>query len=264
MQSEVPQSGCLVVNADDWGRERQTTDCIRDCAIGGAISCVSAMVFMRDSERAAAVAIEHRIAAGLHLNFTAAFSANGCPQALVERQHRLARHLRRHRLAQAVFHPGLANAFDYVVSAQIDEFRRLYGAEPDRFDGHHHMHLCANVLLPGLLPAGAVVRRSFSFLSGEKSVWNRLYRRGVDRMLARRHRLCDFFFSLAPVDPPGRLERIFSLARRFVVEVETHPVNPVEYRFLADGELLRRAGDVRIARLPMLPRVEPLEKEVSQ
>ena len=251
---EAPHAGRLILNADDWGRDPRTTRRILDCALRGAVSSVSAMVFMEDSERAATLARERGIDAGLHLNFTTSFSAEGCPAGLAERQEELRRYLLRHRLAQVVFHPGLIRSFEYVVAAQLDEFRRLYGGDPDRLDGHHHMHLCANVLLGGLLPPGTLVRRNFSFQPGEKSLWNRLYRKAVDRMLARRHRLLDFFFSLAPLELPSRLQRIFSLARQFVVEVETHPVNPEEYRFLADGEIFRLAGDVRIAPPSAAPR----------
>ena len=236
----------MIVNADDWGREPRTTNMILDCVLRGSVSSVSAMVFMEDSERAAALATERGITSGLHLNFTTAFSAPGCPTRLMERQHEVARYLLRHRLAPVVFHPGLARSFEYVVAAQLDEFHRLYGAQPDRLDGHHHMHLCANVLLQGLMPPGTLVRRNFSFQSGEKSVWNRVYRRCVDRMLERRHRVVDFFFSLAPLEPSGRLQRVFSLARNFAVELETHPANSDEYRFLAGGEIFRRMGDVRI------------------
>jgi hypothetical protein len=219
---------------------------ILDCVLQGAVSSVSAMVFMEDSERAAAMARERGINAGLHLNFTTPFSAPGCPKPLAERQHQLAGYLLRHRLAQIVFHPGLARSFEYVVAAQLDEFLRLYGANPDRLDGHHHMHLCANVLLRGLLPPGTLVRRNFSFQPGEKGLWNRLYRGFVDRMLERRHRCVDFFFSLAPLEPWSRLQGIFALAREFAIELETHPVNPEEYRFLAGGEIFRRMGDVQM------------------
>jgi len=165
----------------------------------------------------------------------------------MEHQRELAKRLLRHRLSQVLFYPALMRSFRYVVSAQLDEFRRLYGTPPDRLDGHHHMHLCANVLLGRLLPPGTVVRRSFSFEPGEKSLANRLYRQMIDRMLARRHRLTDYFFSMVPLETPGRLQRIVDLARRSVVEVETHSANPEEYRFLAEGEILRWAGDVAIA-----------------
>jgi len=247
LKGAAPYTGALIVNADDWGRDHETTERTLDCMLCGSISSVSAMVFMANSERAAAIARERGIDAGLHLNFTAPFSAPDCPTPLMERQRELARRLLRHRLSQVLFYPALMSSFHYVVSAQLDEFCRLYGASPGRLDGHHHMHLCANVLLGRLLPPGTVVRRSFSFQPGEKGFGNRFYRKAVDRMLAHGHRLTDFFFSLPPLETPGRLERIFSLARGFVVELEAHPANTEEYRFLAGGEILRWAGDRPIA-----------------
>lgn len=244
----VSRSGRLIINADDWGRDQKTTARILSCVARGSISSVSAMVFMQDSERAAGIAREQEIDAGLHLNFTTAFSVANCSAQLVQHQQRIARCLRRYRLAQALFHLTLMRSFEYVVSAQVEEFYRLYGRMPQRLDGHHHMHLCPNVLVGRLLPPVTVVRRNFSFEAGEKSFANRLYRRVVDRILARRHRLTDFFFSLAPLNPHMRLQRIFSLARQFAVEVETHPANPDEYQFLSSREICRLAGDVRIAR----------------
>ncbi len=245
--NEKANPGLLIMNADDWGRDRETTDRTLDCTRCKMVSSVSAMVFMEDSERAAAIAREQGIDAGLHLNFTTPFSAPGIPARLAGYQQRLSQYLLRRRFSQVLFHPGLIRSFQYVVAAQRDEFTRLYGREPDRLDGHHHMHLCANVLLGGLLPSGTVVRRNFSFQPGEKSLGNRLYRHVVDRILARRHRLTDFFFTLQPLAPPGRLERIFSLAHRFVVEIETHPLNPAEYCFLTEGGIFDRADNRPIA-----------------
>jgi hypothetical protein len=239
--------GQLLINADDWGRRRRHTDQIADCVVRKTVSSVSAMVFMEDSERAAAIARESGIDAGLHLNFTTPFSSRNCPSRLLERQSPLAKYLLRHRFAQAIFHPGLIQSFEYVLLAQLEEFQKLYGTAPERFDGHHHMHLCANVLVAGLLPVGSIVRRNFSFGQGEKGVGNRLYRQIVDCILARRHRLVDFFGALSPLNPPDRLQRIFSLARHSVVELEAHPVNPKEYRFLTGGELFSRVGDIQVA-----------------
>lgn len=240
-------SGLLIVNADDWGRDRETTDRTLDCIYARTLSSVSAMVFMEDSERAAAIALEHDVDAGLHLNFTNAFTGKFVNPKLAEHQDRIRRHLRRHRLAPLLFHPGLVKSFEYVVAAQREEFLRLYGAEPGRIDGHHHMHLCANMLRAKLLPEGILVRRNFSFQPGEKSFLNRLYRSRIDRGLALRHRLTDFFYSLPPLQPASRLQKIFSLADKFVVEVETHPVNPEEHKFLTGGEMLRHAGNRVIA-----------------
>jgi YdjC-like protein len=240
-------TGVLIVNGDDWGRDAETTDRILECMVCGAVSSASAMVFTKDSERAAALARERGLDIGLHLNFTTPFSASFCT-GLIEHQQRLCRYLQSYRLAQVAFHPGLVGSFKYVVSAQLEEFRRLYNVEPNRIDGHHHMHLCANVLLGELMPAQTLVRRSFSFAPGEKSWINRLYRRSVDRRLKRRHRLVDYFFSLAPLEPGDRLQRIFSLAKRAVVELETHPANCDEYRFLTSGEISSQVGALRVAR----------------
>ena len=240
-------AGALIVNADDWGRDDETTTRTVDCLKLGTVSSVSAMVFMAGSERAAAIAQERGIDAGLHLNFTTTFSTTAISAKLAEHQQRLAQYLGRNRLAQAVFHPGLRNSFKYVVAAQLDEFVRLYGTEPKRLDGHHHMHLCTNVLMGKLLPSGTIVRRSFSFRAGEKSLANRFYRSMVDRQLAKRHLLTDLFFSLTPFEPKTRLERIFSLARHSVIEVETHPINRDEYRFLTTSEINLWAKDVPIA-----------------
>src|SRR6266478_2504894 len=262
----VTQTGHLIINADDWGRESRTTARILDCVLRGTVSSVSATVFMEDSERAAAIARERGIDAGLHLNFTTPLSAPGCPARLVEHHQKLARYLLRwHPFSRVVFHPGLVHSFEYVVAAQFDEFRRLYQRDPDRIDGHHHMHLCANVLLRRLLPVGAIVRPHFSFEPGEKALRNRFFRHFAGVMLARRHRAVDFFFSLPPLELPGRLAWIFSLARRSVVEVETHPVKLQEYQFLAGGDIFCLAGDLPIAsRFPSARRKETIHASRHQ
>lgn len=239
--------GRLILNADDWGRDRQTTEMTLDCVRCAAISSVSAMVFMEDSERAAAVARERGVDAGLHLNLSSPLSATNCPAQLREHQQKVARYLTGNPFARGVFNPFLAGSFKYVVAAQIEEFVRLYGAAPERIDGHHHMHLSANVLLGGLLPSGTIVRRHFSHEAGEKALRNGIFRMVTDAVLARRYRVADFFFTVIPFDPPARLQQIISLAGRYIVEIETHPADPGEHRFLAGGEIFRLAGDTPIA-----------------
>ena len=244
---DVFRTGALIVNADDWGRDVENTDRTLECIDRRTVSSVSGMVFMKDSERAAELARERGMDVGLHLNLTTEFSASNISPALVDHQERISRYLGKRRLSQVVFNPGLSNSFQYVVAAQRDEFRRLYGTQPQRIDGHHHMHLCANVRLQKLLPPATIVRRNFSFQPGEKSVWNRLYRRRVDKSLARRHALTDYFFSLPPFEPRERLDRMRELSRQFIVEVETHPVKKDEYEFLAGREAERWAADAPIA-----------------
>jgi chitin disaccharide deacetylase len=243
----VSRTGLLIINADDWGRDPETTNRILECALAGSVSSASAMVFMEDSERAADLARERSVDVGLHLNFTTPFSASIKPQALADHHARVSRFLLRNPLSKVMYHPGLANSFEYLVGAQLEEFQRIFGESPRRVDGHHHMHLCANVLFGGLLPAGTIARRNFSFQPGEKSGINRSYRKLIDRALARRHQLTDFFFSLPPLEPTERLARIFGTAGHAVVELETHPINPEERRFLMEGGVLRFAHDFPIA-----------------
>lgn len=249
LQTEgAPVISALIINADDWGRNIATTDRIYDCIALRTVSSASAMMFMEDSERAAAIAREGNVDAGLHLNFTTLFTASNCPGQLAEQQRKTAVYLKARRINQAIFHPGLTKSFEYVVRAQIEEYCRLYGSQPKRLDGHHHMHLSANVLVAGLLPKGTIVRRNFSFGPGEKGLVNRLYRKAIDNRLAKRHRLTDYFFSLPPLEPESRLDSILSFARRSVTEVETHPVNEDEYRFLTGEGVTRWAGQMPIAR----------------
>ena len=237
----------VIVNADDWGRNVETTDRILDCILCGAVSSTSGMVFMEDSERAACLAREHYIDVGLHLNLTTPFSAPHCSSRLMEEQQKISRFLRSNRLAPAIYHLGLSSSFEYVVKAQLEEFERIYGVQPGRIDGHHHMHLCANVLFQGLLPHGTIVRKNFSFGSGEKSYANRIYRKLQDRILARHHRTSDFFFYPILSDR-ARWRKILDLAQHFNVEIETHPANCDEYEFLVKGELLSYGANVAVSR----------------
>lgn len=209
-REKLSNHGALIINADDWGRGIETTQRILECVLRGSVSSVSAMVFMEDSERAAEIARERGIDAGLHLNLTTPFSGTVRDNRLIVQQERLAQYLGRHRLASAVFHPGLADSFKYVVQIQLEEFRRLYGEKPKRIDGHHHMHLCANILLGGILPKGTNVRRNFTFAPGEKSLGNRMYRKIVDRILSRRHHLTDYFFSRAYPTPTNGKDSFLS------------------------------------------------------
>lgn len=247
-QAEHPgRAGSLIVNADDWGIDALTTDRTLDCVNCRTVSSVSAMVFMQDSQRAADQALQHSVDTGLHLNLSTAFNGADVPSKLRNLQERIMGYLRRRKYARAMYHPGLAASFEYVVRAQMEEFERLYGTPPRRIDGHHHLHLCANVQRQKLLPRGVVVRRNFSFAPGQKSWSNRLYRAWQDRQLARRHILTDYFFALPPLEPQGRIDSIFGLARNAVVEVETHPANASEFQFLTTGWIVRGEMDTPIA-----------------
>jgi predicted glycoside hydrolase/deacetylase ChbG (UPF0249 family)/glycosyltransferase involved in cell wall biosynthesis len=230
----------VIVNADDWGMRQTATDRILDCIRHGSVSSTSAMVFMEDSERAAALAREHGVDVGLHLNLTDAFTGKDLPARLRAEHGKVMRYLRKGRRGMLVAHPLLAGAFESVVKAQLEEFERLYGMKARHIDGHHHAHLAANVSGQKLLPEGTTVRRNFTFAPGEKSWLNRRVRAWRDKQLARRHRMTEYFFNLAPTDE-ARLRRMLEAARSADVEIECHPERDAEYDFLmSDG--LERLG----------------------
>jgi predicted glycoside hydrolase/deacetylase ChbG (UPF0249 family) len=202
------------------------------------------MTFMRDSSRAAEVAMENNLPVGLHLNFVESFSGDKVTEWL-KTQHRLvSRYLTARKLNQAVFNPLLRNAFEYVFQSQWDEFSRLFGREPTRIDGHHHMHLCMNMLVSGRYPKGIKIRRNFTFRPGEKDVFNRLYRSLIDQWLISRFKSTDYFFSINPICRK-RLRRMVKLARSADVELMVHPELDDEYRYLMSEEWAHRMSGKR-------------------
>jgi len=234
----------LIVNADDLGRSARETDVVAACHAAGRITSTTAMMFMDDSARAARVVNGTGIAVGLHLNLSQAFTGPGVPPSVRQAHQSVVRFLTSSKFAVLLYQPALRGAFRTVVRAQLDEFARLYGRQPSHIDGHQHQHLCANVLLDGLLPEGQRVRRSFSFWPGEKNAVNRAYRALVDRPLARRHLVGDYFFSLRQCLEHDRMSRVFELARTGTVELMTHPVLPAEYEYLMSGAYATALGAV--------------------
>jgi len=225
----------LIVNADDWGSIEQTTDSILDCWNRGKVNSVSGMVFMTDSARAAELARANGIDVGLHLNLTQTLSGPGVTECFRTHFQVVSSYLKARSLNQVLYNPRIRTPLDYIFKAQWDEYCRLYQVEPTRIDGHHHMHLCMNMLLSGLIPRGVRVRRNFTFARGEKSALNRLYRRLVDRGLAGRFQCEDCFFAIVPIETK-RLQHIVELSRRLKVELMVHPGSDKEYSFLlSDG-----------------------------
>lgn len=222
----------LRINADDWGRSRLETDAADECFRAGRITSVSAMVFMEDSERAAEIALANGIEVGLHLNFTQPFTGTGYSADLADRHRRISRFLTRNKYSQLLYNPFLRDDFGYSYRAQTDEFERLYGRPPSHVDGHHHMHLCGNMVWSSLIPRGTQVRRNFSFWQGEKSALNRWYRGLVDRRLSTRYQITDYFFDLTQSIKGNKLPRVASLARSANVELMTHPADQAEKQFL--------------------------------
>jgi predicted glycoside hydrolase/deacetylase ChbG (UPF0249 family) len=242
----------LIVNADDWGSSRSETDAALACFVKGRITSVTAMVFMVDSERAADLAKELGIDVGLHLNLDGEFTGDHCPADVREHHARIRRFLKRNKYACLLYNPCLRKTFRRVYQAQAQEFQRLYGRRPSHIDGHHHMHLCTNMLVDDVIPVGEKVRRNFSFWRGEKGIVNRTYRRLVDSRLAGRYRVTDFFFSLGLCLQWEKLGRVAELARAANVELMTHPDVADEYTYLMSDAFLELKQSVAMGTFGML------------
>jgi predicted glycoside hydrolase/deacetylase ChbG (UPF0249 family) len=245
-------TGMLIINADDWGGWDKATNAALACHQAGRITSVTAMVFMKDSERAAELAGEHGLDAGLHLNLNQRFDGAVPTGATPEHHERLVRFLTRNKYSQLLYNPFLRKSFRADYEAQLEEFQRLYGKMPSHIDGHQHMHLCANMVMDGIIAKGQKVRRNFSFWPGEKSALNRAYRRWVDKRLARKYRMTDYFFSLEQCLKGQRLGRVVELAGAAKVELMTHPEKTPEFNWLMGEEHPTAVRGLRLGDYPAL------------
>jgi len=225
----------LFVNADDLGWNKETTNRIITCCQHERIHSASLMTLMNDSERAVDLAQTNGLGVGLHLNFIQELTSDSVDATLTDQHCRLTAYLKAWKVNQILFNPLLIRDFDYVFQAQWDEFCRLYGEEPKRLDGHHHMHLCMNMIFSGKYPKGIRIRRNFSFRPGEKDPINRFYRYLVDCWLTSRFQCTDYFFSMEPINQ-NRIERLVSLSKHSDVEIMVHPGVDEEYRYLMTDE----------------------------
>jgi predicted glycoside hydrolase/deacetylase ChbG (UPF0249 family) len=226
----------LIITADDYGKTKRVTDGILRCFSSKRITSASAMVFMVDSERSASSASNTSLEIGLHVNFTLPFTARNTPSKLREHQKRLASYLMRHKLSQILYNPFLTDSFNFVFLAQQEEFLRLFAKLPDYYNGHHHMHLCANMLLSNRLSKGARIRRTFTFERGEKRAINRLYRRIINLYITKRFISTDGFFSIEPIQDHRRLQNVINRAAKDDIEIEVHPENGDQIGYLLSDQ----------------------------
>ncbi|MGA2531520.1 MAG: ChbG/HpnK family deacetylase [Candidatus Aminicenantales bacterium] len=228
----------IIITADDYGKTRHATDSILKCFSNKSITSASVMVFMEDSKRAAPLALQAGMEVGLHINFTMPFSVDKISSNIRDRHSRVISYLSKSKLAQIIYNPLLADSFDFLFKAQLEEFMRLYGKAPDFYNGHHHMHLCANMLMGKILPKGARARRTFTLDKGEVNLFNLFYRRLLDNIIARRYISTDCFFSILPLQNHERLRNIFNRAVSSNVEIEVHPENADEIGYLLGDQYL--------------------------
>ncbi len=234
-------TGLLIVNADDWGITPSTTDAIASCFHAGAISSATGMVWMEDSERAAALARREQWPIGLHLNLIEPFTGAAVPARVAATQRRVVERLRDGGKAAQLYHPGWARDFERTIADQLGRFRELYGRSPTHLDGHRHMHLALNALLARALSPVARCRRPFS-LSAADTTFSRRAARAVQAGLVRlRFTTTDWFFSIRALHPRlgGRSGTgAVALAANQSVEIMVHPGWEDEFAVLSSREWL--------------------------
>jgi predicted glycoside hydrolase/deacetylase ChbG (UPF0249 family) len=226
----------LIINGDDLGRDRTATDACLRCHRQNRITSASIMVFMKDSERAAELAIDEHLETGLHINLVLPYDGPGVSDNMRKAQSSTAAFFRWGPWTQVIFNPFVAKAVAEVFHSQLREYRRLFRKEPDHFNGHKHFHLSLNMMAANVLPPGSAVRRSFTFFKGEKNWFNRRYRKLIDAWLLRSHISSDAFFSLDPLGDRPRLLRIARLAETKCVELMVHPWSRGQWAFLIGEE----------------------------
>jgi predicted glycoside hydrolase/deacetylase ChbG (UPF0249 family) len=236
----------LMINADDWGASPATTDAIARCFDAGGLISASAMVHMADSARAAAMARERGLPVGLHLNLSQPFDGPNVPDDARRRQARVASRFADMRLRRWLYDPTSRSAVNRAIVDQLREFERLYGAPPQRLDGHLHVHLCPDVVLSRALPRGIWLRAARTSAVQQAVPVLGALRRSREHWLRRRFPMSDFFFSIEDIHPElggSGLDRALDLAAGANVEVMTHPSRPRELELLLSLDWLNVLRD---------------------
>ena len=235
----------LIINADDWGMNKLSTNNTLSCYQNKRITSVSAMTFMADSERSSKLALENDLDVGLHLNFTMPFDDYCVSSRKLKQYHsQIAKFLLKRKYCPSIYNPTLKCAVEYVYKAQRDEFLRLYRKPPTHIDGHHHMHLCMNMIINNIIEKRTKVRRSLFFFPNEKTFFNRLYRCIIDKRLVRRYICVDFLFDILPFQSE-RIRNIVNLSKSKNVELKVHPERDQEYKYLMNDKFLQTISDVK-------------------
>jgi predicted glycoside hydrolase/deacetylase ChbG (UPF0249 family) len=239
-------SGLLIVNADDWGASRDTTERIADCFNVGGVTSATAMMHMADSKRAARRARELGLPAGLHLNLTQPFDGPDVTEPVRARHLRLAAYFGRLRRGDRVFpNPRLIGPVRRCVEEQIACFRALYGREPTHLDGHNHVHL--NPIVLTVLPRHLRLRTTVH--EGRVSSARDVPRVLRHRLIRARHGSSEFFFAVANLHPRlggSGIEQRLALARDHSVELMTHPGQEIEHDLLCSRKWLSLLEGLRL------------------
>ncbi len=218
-------SPLLIVNADDFGWNRGATDLTVGCFEAGQITSTTALMYMEDSDRAAAIAAERDLPVGLHLNLTDPFTAADVPEAIRARQAEACAIFGGAGLRKRswTYDPRIGGLVEAAIRDQLERFRALLGREPTHVDGHNHVQVCPNVIRAQALDGFKMRDALWSYPSTRSAM-------GVARALrraltARGHLTTRYFLDIAELHrggPAATAERT-GLAASASVEVMCHP-----------------------------------------
>ncbi|MGA9856302.1 MAG: ChbG/HpnK family deacetylase [Solirubrobacteraceae bacterium] len=221
-----PGSGLLIVNADDLGYDAAATDAILAAHAAGAITSATAMVWMRDSERAGALARDSPLALGLHLNLIEPYTAPDVPAAVAATQRRVVERIHTAGSRAFAYHPGWASDFRRCIADQLACFEQTYGQAPTHVDGHQHMHLLPNALFSGALAPVPRCRRPVNRPETESRPYKHALRDVQAAMVRLRFASTRWCFSIRALEPAlggAGIEAGIGRAAADAVEIMVHP-----------------------------------------
>jgi len=242
------RTAVLIVNADDLGLDQSNTDAILECFHAGAISSATALVWMKDSDRAAEIT-RRELPIGLHLNLIEPFTATDVPEQVAATQLRVVELLSAGGIGAQLYHPAWSADFERCISDQLSRFRELYGREPTHVDGHRHSHLALNALFARALAPVRRYRRPVNRLGWESAAHKRAARALLCRLVRLRFLTTDWCFSVRPLHPAlggSGIDAKLDRARRDSVELMVHPGYPDELPVLRSADWRERLSRYRL------------------
>lgn len=231
----------LIINADDFGMDEQSTNRIIECYDQRLITSTTAMVFMIDTIRAAELASSRDIGVGLHLNFTAPFTNPPRNTNLYEHHAKILKMFLSYRYYRYLYNPKIHDSINYCFQSQYDEFLQVFGKQPSHIDGHHHIHLATNILFGKILPVGVRIRKIRDLIH-RGSPFGSLLRNRVTKYIRKRFVTTDLFYAVLPLVDSLLAEKI-SMARFKNVELMVHPGEEYEFLYL-NSDRYRQMTDI--------------------
>ncbi len=135
----------LIINADDFGFNKEITDGIIEAHKAGTVTSTTLMVNMPAAEYAADVSRSYpKLSVGIHLTLTIGkpISKPEMVKDLLDKNGYFKNHIEMFRLANRCKLP--AGQIERELSAQIEKFLSL-GIIPSHSDSHHHIADCLQI-----------------------------------------------------------------------------------------------------------------------